>query len=51
VGLTTARASERTAQVLAFDNLDDDSSSDVRETPSPKKVGGKRASPPPSTSG
>jgi hypothetical protein len=42
---------ELTAQVPAFDNLNDDSSPDVQETPSPKKDGGKRASSPPSTPG
>jgi hypothetical protein len=40
-----------TARVLTFDNPDDDSSPDVRKTPSPKKAGEKRTSPPPSMSG
>jgi hypothetical protein len=39
---------ERASQVPAFDNLSDDSSLDVHEIPSPKRVGGKHASPPPS---
>jgi hypothetical protein len=42
---------ERASQVPAFDNLSDDSSLDVHEIPSPKRVGGKHASPPPSVPG
>jgi hypothetical protein len=41
---------EHAARVLAFDNLGDDSLPDVCETISPKRVGGKRASPLPLTS-
>jgi hypothetical protein len=39
------------AQVPDFDNLDDDSSSNVRKTPLPAKTVEKRASSPPSVSG
>jgi hypothetical protein len=42
---------EHAARVLAFNILCDDSSPDVRKTPSPKKVGEKCASPLPSASG
>jgi hypothetical protein len=35
-GLTTAHSGERAARVLDFDNLGDDSSPDIRKTPSPK---------------
>jgi hypothetical protein len=38
-------------RVPTFDNLGDNSLLDVRETTSPKRVGGKRASPPPSAPG
>jgi hypothetical protein len=41
---------EHAARVLALDNLGDDSLPDVCETISPKRVGGKHASPLPSTS-
>jgi hypothetical protein len=44
-------ATTRIARVSAFDNLDDDSSSDVRKTPSPGKMIEKHVSPPPSVSG
>jgi hypothetical protein len=40
-----------TAQVPAFNNLDDDSSLDVCKTPSPGKMIEKHMSPPPSVSG
>jgi hypothetical protein len=40
-----------TAGVSAFDNLDYDSSSDVRKTPSPRKIVEKPVSLPPSVSG
>jgi hypothetical protein len=46
MGITTTR----TTQVPAFDNLGDDSSPDVRKTPSPAKTVEKHASPPPSVS-
>jgi hypothetical protein len=36
-GLATTKVGERTARVVAFDNLGDDSSPDVRETPMPPK--------------
>jgi hypothetical protein len=42
---------ERVARAPAIENLGDDSSPDVHKTPSPKRVGGKRASPPPSSPG
>jgi hypothetical protein len=41
-------AATHAAQVLAFDNLDDDSLPDVRKTPSPAKMVEKRVSLPPS---
>jgi hypothetical protein len=37
-GLTTTNVGERTAHVVAFDNLGDDSSPDVRGTPSCKRL-------------
>jgi hypothetical protein len=43
--------SERTACVMAFNNLGDDSFPDVRKTPSPKRTGEKRLAPLPSISG
>jgi hypothetical protein len=48
--LSMARAGERATRVPAFNNLGDDSSPDVRKTPSPKMVGERCASPLPSTS-
>jgi hypothetical protein len=42
---------ERTARMPTFNNLDDDLSPDVHETPSPKKIGETRAFPPPLVSG
>jgi hypothetical protein len=41
----------RTTQVPAFDNLSDDSSSDVREAPSQRATMDKHTSTPPSASG
>jgi hypothetical protein len=46
MGITATHA----ARVLAFNNLGDDSSLDVRKTPSPAKAVEKCASPPPSVS-
>jgi hypothetical protein len=40
-----AYSGERTARVVAFDNLGDDSSPDVRKTPSPKRTGEKHLAP------
>jgi hypothetical protein len=48
---STGAATTRIARVSAFDNLDDDSSPDVRKAPSPGKTIEKRVSPPPSVSG
>jgi hypothetical protein len=48
--LTTTRSGECAARVAAFDNLGDDSSPDVRKTPSPKRAEEKHAAPPPSIS-
>jgi hypothetical protein len=39
-GNVAAKTDERDAHMMAFDNLDDDSSLDVCETPSPKGTGG-----------
>jgi hypothetical protein len=47
----TSAAITHTTRVQAFDNLGDDTSSDVHEAPSPKTTMEKHASPPPSTSG
>jgi hypothetical protein len=44
-GLTMTHV-ERTSRVPTFDNLSDDSSPDVRKTPSPRRVHEKCASPP-----
>jgi hypothetical protein len=49
MGLTMTRV-ECASRVSAFDNLCNDSSPDIRETPLPKRVGAKRAYPPPSVS-
>jgi hypothetical protein len=48
-GLTMTHI-ECTSWMLAFNNLSNDSSPHVRKTPSPKRVGEKRASPLPSVS-
>jgi hypothetical protein len=50
-GLSVAHAGERAARVASFDNLGDDLSPDVCQTPPPKKAGEKCAAPPPSISG
>jgi hypothetical protein len=50
-GPTAAYGGERTARLVAFYNLGDDSSPDVRKTPSPKRTGEKHPTPPPSLSG
>jgi hypothetical protein len=47
----TGATATRTTRVLAFDNLSDDSSPDVREAPSPGKMMEKLVSPPPLVSG
>jgi hypothetical protein len=47
----TDAAASHTARVPAFDNLSEDSSLDVRKTPSPERVTEKCVSPPPSASG
>jgi hypothetical protein len=44
-------AATHAARVLAFNNLGDDSSLDVRKTPSPVKMVERRVSPLPSVSG
>jgi hypothetical protein len=49
-GHTMTHVNECTACVVAFNNLSDDSSSDVRKTPLPKRTGEKCHAPPPSTS-
>jgi hypothetical protein len=43
-GPTTAYGGERAARLVAFYNLGDDSSPDVRKTPSPKRTGEKTSS-------
>jgi hypothetical protein len=48
-GATVTRI-ERAARVPAFENLGDDSSPNVRKTPSPKRIAERRASPLPSMS-
>jgi hypothetical protein len=50
-GPAMAYGGERAAHVMAFNNLGDDSSPDVRNTPSPKRTREKRPAPPPSISG
>jgi hypothetical protein len=44
---TATKASEHTARVLAFNNLGDDSSPDVHETPLPQESKEERLPPPP----